>query len=98
MNILDQYVKTGPNPQNALDIFKGEWSSKWPAPYDDSTGKSALFEDGRIIWAEEQLGGFKDCNILELGPLEGGIPTCLKTGGPVQFSPLKPTRGPISSV
>ncbi len=81
MNILDQYVKTGPNPQNSLDIFKGEWSSKLPAPYDELTGKSALFEDARIIWAEEQFGGFKDSNILELGPLEGGHTYMLENRG-----------------
>jgi hypothetical protein len=81
MTILDQYVKSVPHPQNALDIFKGEWSSKLPAPYDELTGKIPLFEDARIIWAEEQLGGFKECDILELGPLEGGHSYMLEKSG-----------------
>jgi hypothetical protein len=72
-NLLDQYVKSVPTPQNALDIFKGEWSSKFPKPYEDLTvGSIPLFEDPRIVWAVEQFGGVKDKNILELGPLEGG--------------------------
>src|SRR5690242_17044650 len=29
----DQYVTTAPSDQNALDIFKGEWSSQLPGPF-----------------------------------------------------------------
>ena len=29
--ILDQYVRTTPSPQNALDVFKGDWWSKFPS-------------------------------------------------------------------
>lgn len=73
ISVLDQYIKSVPNPQNALDIFKGEWASKLPKPYDHlEAGSSQLFEDPRIPWAVEQFGGVKDKNILELGPLEGG--------------------------
>jgi hypothetical protein len=31
-----------------------------------------LFEDDRILWAEQFFGGFSGWTILELGPLEGG--------------------------
>ena len=72
-SILDQYIKTAPSHQNALDTFKGEWSSKLPPPYAELiAGKALLFEDPRMKWAIEQLGGVKGSKVLELGPLEGG--------------------------
>lgn len=37
-----------------------------------TTGHASLFEDGRIIWFEERLGGFAGKTVLELGPLECG--------------------------
>jgi hypothetical protein len=61
-------------PQNAVDIFKGDWFSRLP-DVDGvglETGHSGLFDDERIRWADEQAGGFKGMKILELGPLEGG--------------------------
>jgi len=71
--ILDAYVKDRPSPQNALDIFKGEWSSRLPPPYENTTsGRADLFEDARIRWAGKLLGGFNGVSILELGPLEAG--------------------------
>ena len=82
MNILDEYVTTSPNHQNALDIFKGEWSSILPPSKAELVaGTVPLFQDGRIVWAEQLLGGFKDCNILELGPLEGGHTYMLENMG-----------------
>ena len=71
--VLDQYIKSNPNPQNAVDIFKGEWASKFPEPFSYlEAGSSLLFEDPRILWAAKQLGGVEGKNVLELGPLEGG--------------------------
>lgn len=73
MKILDQYVKSAPNPQNCLDIFAGEWASQLPEPISSlNAGKAALFQDDRITWAAEHLGGFTDKRVLELGPLEAG--------------------------
>lgn len=77
MTILDQYVTSAPSPQNAIDIFAGEWASALP----DSLGKlkagqSQLFNDVRIHWAEQELGGFKGATVLELGPLEAAH-TCM---------------------
>lgn len=31
-----------------------------------------MFDDNRIHWTDEQIGGFKNKNVLELGPLEAG--------------------------
>lgn len=74
MDILDAYVLSEPSKQNVLDIFKGEWSSRLPEELGLVTepGTAGLFEDGRIVWAEEIFGSVADWNILELGPLEGG--------------------------
>lgn len=78
MNILDQYVMRAPSDQNVLDLFDGEWSSKMPAASNLASrpGTAALFDDARIVWAEQQLGSFEGAEILELGPLEGGH-TCM---------------------
>jgi hypothetical protein len=74
MNILDAYITKAPSPQNILDIFSGEWSSRLPASNNLVTapGHAALFEDPRIDWAASILGGFTGKICLELGPLEGG--------------------------
>ncbi|MBE9125265.1 MULTISPECIES: class I SAM-dependent methyltransferase [unclassified Coleofasciculus] len=73
MNILDEYITSAPNPQHALDIFQGEWSSKLPGNLAELNAGSALvFEDPRIEWGMTQLGGVKGKTVLELGPLEAG--------------------------
>jgi hypothetical protein len=67
------YIKTYPSNQNAINIFKHEWSSKFPDHFDVTTfGKAELFEDQRITWAEDHGVCFKNKSVLELGPLEAG--------------------------
>ena len=62
-----------PSPQTAVDLFAGQWSSRLPPPYDKLTGGTVpLFEDDRIVWGADQIGGVKAKRVLELGPLEGG--------------------------
>ena len=72
-SILDAYVRSAPSAQNAVDIFKGEWASQFPAALSDPVlaGGIPLFEDIRITSAIEQLGGVEGMRVLELGPLEG---------------------------
>ena len=71
--VLDEYVEVAPASQNALDIFKGEWSSQLPESRKElKAGTVTLFDDARITWAAEQLGGFRGQRVIELGPLEGG--------------------------
>lgn len=65
-----RFVDWFPVRENAGRAFDGEWSSAVPGL--PMTGKAPLFEDGRIIWFEERLGGFAGKRVLELGPLEGG--------------------------
>lgn len=72
MDILDAYVTTAPSSQNVIDIFKDEWSSKFPlsSGVTATPGNAALFEDARIDWLSNTIGGFAGKSILELGPLE----------------------------
>ena len=74
MDILEAYALGAPDKQHILDIFKGEWSSRLPDQFelDTQPGTARLFEDDRVTWAEKIFGGFRNWNILELGPLEGG--------------------------
>jgi SAM-dependent methyltransferase len=82
-NILDAYVRSAPSPQNATDIFKGEWASQFPAALGVpvQAGGIPLFEDGRMIWAINELGGIQNFRTLELGPLEGGHSYMLELHG-----------------
>lgn len=80
--INEQYVTSAPCPQNALDIFRGEWSSRLPAPLDGLTaGAALLFDDPRIKWALERIGGCAGRKIIELGPLEAGHTYMLENAG-----------------
>jgi hypothetical protein len=83
-----------PSPKNAVDIFAGQWSSEFPAPYAELTGATTrLFEDGRIAWAEEQFGGMKAMRVLELGPLEGGHTYMLDRLGAAEVTAIEANEG-----
>lgn len=83
VNVLDQYIMGRPTDQNIADLFDGEWSSIFPesSGIHSRPGVAALFDDMRIQWAERVLGGFRDREILELGPLEGGHTYMLHRSG-----------------
>jgi len=81
-SVLDRYVTTIPNAQNAVDIFRGEWSSVLPeAAGASSAGFSNLFDDARIKWFIDSIGGVSGKDVLELGPLEGGHTWTLEQRG-----------------
>lgn len=74
--------KRAPSPQNAIDLYKGNWASKFPKQHKlRSGGKAQLFEDQKLTWAIEQMGGVKGKHGLELGPLEGGHSYMLQKAG-----------------
>ena len=76
------YVSAAPDPQNALDIFRDEWASRLPPPLRElRAGRHLLFEDARIRWLDQEIGGVKGRSVLELGPLEGGHSYMLETLG-----------------
>ena len=81
-NVLDSYVTRAPDPQNALDIFKGQWTSRLPERWSYLTaGFLPIFQDPRVSWAIEHLGGSEGKTVLELGPLEGGHSYMLENAG-----------------
>lgn len=71
MKINDNYVDAFPTHQQAIDLFQGDWASAIPQTGIDA-GSVPLFEDGRINWLVDRLGGLRGFDVLELGPLEGG--------------------------
>ena len=81
-SILNSYVRSAPTPQNALDIFKGEWASRLPAPHDAlAAGSLPLFADARVSRFLAEIGGVAGKTVLELGPLEGGHSYMLDRAG-----------------
>lgn len=73
MTVLDQYRSDYPSAANAIDIFADEWSSTLPDRFGVDTGGFVnLFQDARIDWMVDAVGGVAGKRILELGPLEGG--------------------------
>lgn len=89
-SVLDAYCPAPPDPQNALDIFAGEWASRLPPPFDTlRAGQAHLFDDGRVHWAIERLGGVRGRRILELGPLEGGHTYMLDRAGAAEVMAIE---------
>lgn len=82
-SMQEVYIRTAPSPQNAIDIFKGEWACKLPDEAQGvvTGGSVPAFQHLRITWAIEQLGGAAGMNVLELGPLEGGHTYMLDRAG-----------------
>lgn len=70
----EKFETRSPSVQNVADLFDGEWSAALPAEsgVEVRAGRVPLFDDVRIAWAEQELGGFADRRVLELGPLEAG--------------------------
>ena len=83
--ITDLFERRAPHPQNAIDVFSGEWSSKFPKSVDVEAGDTELFNDPRMLWLEEQIGGFGGKRILELGPLEGAHTATLERLGAAEI-------------
>lgn len=78
---LNQYNQAYPNPQQAINLFKNEWISCFPAPFQHlKAGEYPLFEDARIEWGIQQLN-IENKEVLELGPLEGGHSYMLQKHG-----------------
>lgn len=79
---LNQYNSAFPHPQHILNLFENEWVSSFPHPFQSlKAGVYPLFEDARIEWGIQQLGGVENQKILELGPLEGGHSYMLQKQG-----------------
>lgn len=80
--ILDAYVTKAPTAQSAVDIFAGEWVSRFPEEYAAlDTGELSLCHDPRIAWGLDELGGVRGESVLEIGPLEAGHSYMLEQAG-----------------
>jgi hypothetical protein len=79
--ILATYTTGAPSAQEAVDVFAGEWDSQFPAEIGVQAGALPLFDDPRIHWTIDRLGGVKEFRVLELGPLEGGHTAMLHAAG-----------------
>jgi len=64
-----------------IDIFAGEWASKFPAEYKLNAGINPLFADTRIHWMLGELNGVAGMKVVELGPLEGAHSYLLDRAG-----------------
>ncbi len=83
---MNAYSRVAPHPQNVLDIFAGEWVSALPPPFEHLTaGAAKLFDDPRLQWAIDRLGGVTGKRILELGSLEGGHTYMLDRAGAAEI-------------
>ncbi len=75
MSDFPNFFLQAPTAQNALDLFKGEWSTRLPDATGlvASTGPVRACEDYRVHWFEKHIpGGYAGKRVLELGPLEAG--------------------------
>lgn len=86
--VLSRYVDDYPSAQVAVDIFDGEWTSRFPAGTEVRAGTTPLFEDPRISWAMSVIGSPKDKTVLELGFLEGGHTYMLSQMGARQIDAI----------
>jgi SAM-dependent methyltransferase len=91
--VTAEYVTDAPSPQHALDLFAGEWSSRFPPPMDAlRAGPVPLFEDRRLDWALGALGGVEGAEVLELGPLEGAHSWMLEQRGAAAVTAVEANR------
>lgn len=73
MDIDDRYENRHPCPQNEINIFDASWSCELPSLASAvSGGWAKTFEDPKITWFFNKIGGVKDAKGFELGPLEAG--------------------------
>jgi hypothetical protein len=78
--VLDYYVREAPHPRNIAALFKGQWLSKLPEEIGFADGTHPLFVDDRIERILHQVD-ITGCDVLELGPLEGGHTQLLHNAG-----------------
>lgn len=94
MNFGGYQGPLAPAAQNGIDLFRGEWSSKFPESYGvDSGGWAGLFVDERITWALVGLAShgrsIVDAHVLELGPSEAGHTTMLEQAGAASVTAIE---------
>jgi len=77
----DGMVHEPPSPHATVGIIK-DWITRFPADTGIQTnGFGNSFEDERIAWGAERLGGIAATDVLELGPFEGAQTYLLERAG-----------------
>jgi len=73
-NTLEGMVLKPPHPQNAFDLFHGEWAYDIPVA-DTKTGGGTTFRQKHYsVWqAQQTFGSLEGMTCLELGPNEGEV-------------------------
>ncbi len=69
-SVFDQYERSLPCDQNAIDALAG-WNSAFPPAFNITAGAHHLYADGRIQKALQHFGSLEGKTVLEIGPLEG---------------------------
>lgn len=79
-DLLDNYVKSLPSRQTALDAMPG-WHASLPPEFGLEAGTAALYADSRIAWLVQHCFDVNGKTVLELGPLEGSHTYMLHKAG-----------------
>lgn len=67
-----RYIDAYPCDQNAVELFSGEWASEMPPETAHTGGYFRAYEDPRIVWGMNLIGGAANKLVIELGPMEAG--------------------------
>jgi hypothetical protein len=86
-----RFEHRAPSAQTAVDAVGIEWASRLPLD-DVRTGDVELFDDERVNWAFERLGGAQDRSVLELGPLEGAHSAMAQRAGAARVVAVESNR------
>ncbi len=85
-----EYLHAAPSAQGSLDLFKGEWISAFPEPFNNcQAGTIPLFADPKVAWAISRWGGVEGLRVLELGPLEGMHTYLLEQNGAASITAIE---------
>lgn len=85
----DICVGAPPSDQAAVDCVPG-WTTRLPV--NAKTGFAGLYDDARVSWAIERLGGVAGKRVLELGPLEAGHTWMLEQAGAAEITAIEANR------
>jgi hypothetical protein len=66
---LEYYDKRFPEPRNALDLFRDQWTTEIEGT---ELSRARLADDDRVRAFLKHYGSVEGKAVLKLGPLEGG--------------------------
>ncbi len=66
----DVFESGAPSKQALVDVFKGQWKTAFPDSFGVEAGTQPYFDDTRVQWTADRIGGLAGKRALELGPFE----------------------------